>query len=285
MRAEVERQAPQTFFVKTNLRDELPCLIYAPPGATGDDARDAGKSGAGKRGAASGAGSEGRSGAAAVAGSKASVIYFSSEWGWRPIMQDTASSLAADGHYVLGINSGEYFSRVADKDELREDFTALRHLVNGKAGRPADAPVIVAGYAYGAEMVPYIINRAGADGVGGLLLIAPGKFGAAVYRVSLQMSMPVPEAERFNVSSEFRLLDPVPVVLLQGELDGGAEARTYLPLVKGRKKLVVIPGADHNFKGIRDIYFKRVSESIDWLERPSTPEPDPAPAAGSPSSP
>src|SRR6266508_1294970 len=38
------------------------------------------------------------------------VIFYTGEWGWRPLQRDTASSMASTGRVVLGIDAAGYFS-------------------------------------------------------------------------------------------------------------------------------------------------------------------------------
>src|SRR6266571_592869 len=40
------------------------------------------------------------------------VIFYSGEWGWRPLQQDLASYLASTGRFVLGIDSADYFANL-----------------------------------------------------------------------------------------------------------------------------------------------------------------------------
>ena len=144
----------------------------------------------------------------------AAVIYFSSNWGWRPIMQDTASHFAAMGRYVLGIDSRRYFEKILTPENWEKDLRTLRAHVNGKAGRAADAPVILAGFGFGANIIPYVLNRAGANGIGGALLISAGEEGATICRMQVQLDIPVPEEERFDVADEIATLPPIPIVLI-----------------------------------------------------------------------
>lgn len=194
------------------------------------------------------------------------IVYFSGNWGWRPIMQDTASHLAANGRYVLGVDSMKYFGKVLDAGGWEKDLTTFRTYINRKAGKPADAPVILIGFTYGAEMIPYMLNRGGVEGIAGALLIGPGDTGSVLCRLHLQLDMEVPEEEQFDVGRELSDLPSLPIVLIEGTLDEDSKAREMLPLVKTPRRYAPIVGGDHRFRETRDVYFEYTAQAIEWID-------------------
>jgi len=228
------------------------------------------------------------------------VLFFSGDWGWKPIQQETASWLANHGRFVVGIDATEYFSRRLEPVDWVRDLKTLRAFANEKAGLAAGTPVVLVGFTWGAELVPYMLNRGGAQGFAGALLIGPDDDSACVYRVSLQMKsrgiIPSPLDEQFSVPDELRRMAPIPTVFMQGEKDTESRAATLVELVRGPHKFVSIPAADKQFHDVRDVYFSFVGQALDWIEGPhlageessaprpqtSLPPPAPAPPAGGP---
>jgi Bacterial virulence protein (VirJ) len=194
------------------------------------------------------------------------VILFSGENGFRPFLQDTASELAARGHTVLGIDSTEYFKKMLSGDLLGKDLETFRTAVNEGAGVRKEAPVILAGFAWGSNMIPYLVNRSGGRGVIGALLLAPDTRGAAVFRVSIRLKMASPPEEVFDVGHELSQLRSMPVVLMQGTLDQQAESSTLLPFLRGPKQLVPIVGGDHQFHEAREAYLDQITAALRWIE-------------------
>jgi dienelactone hydrolase len=242
----VERLEPKILYLQTRSSiDEVKAFLYAPPKGT------------------------------AVAAARA-VIFFSGEWGWTPLLQDTASSLSFQGRRVLGIDATGYFTRLVDNAARRSDLDMLRGVVNEAAGKPKDTPVLLVGFSYGAETIPYFLNRAGVRGVDGALLIAPGSSGAAVFRAAVQMRMPPPADEAFSVEGEYLALPPIPIAILEGELDDKAHGRALYDTLRGPKKYLPIAAADHQFHDTRQPYLDQVGLAIRWLEseaqsRPASP--------------
>jgi type IV secretory pathway VirJ component len=199
------------------------------------------------------------------------VVLLSGAFGWTPVVQETAARIAGDGHPVLGVESPEYFKRDLDPATLASDLKTMREFVNRKSGRPVDAPVILGGFAYGAEMIPYVLNRTGTEGVQGLLLVAADAEGASVFRVSIQLKMASPPGETFDVAAEIARLPPLPTFLIQGEMDEAAAGRRFLPLLRGRRHLVVVPGGNHQFRDVRGHYLAQVSQALRWLASEAAP--------------
>jgi type IV secretory pathway VirJ component len=207
------------------------------------------------------------------------VVFFAGDWGWRPLQQESASRLASEGRFVLGIDSTEYFVRALEPDGWVEDLKRLREFANEKAGLPAATPIILMGFTWGAEQIPYMLNRGGAAGIAGTVLIGPDTESAFIYRVTLEMKgVPSPPNESFQVTPEIRAMPPVPTVLMEGALDDRSAAKTFDPLLKGPHRLVTIPGGDRQFREVRDIYLDRLSQAATWLDDPAAQKAPPPPA-------
>jgi dienelactone hydrolase len=260
----VERQVPMQRVLPTESNPSFQVPVYAPQPAQG---------------------TEGKPARPAMP-----VIFYAGEWGWRPLQQDTASSLAASGRYVLGIDSPDYFNRKIEPATLASEFERFRAFLNERAGRPKEAPVILVGFAAGAEIVPYILNRVDPAGVRGAVLIAPDKKGAYVFRVSMQLRLDSPPDEVFDVEAELRRMAPIPVVMIEGTLDPHSEAKALSAVPRGPHKYAPIVGGDRQFKEVRESFFRLLDDSLRWIDgltapfpgRPPGPEPAPGATAAPP---
>jgi Bacterial virulence protein (VirJ) len=199
------------------------------------------------------------------------VIFFSGDWGWRPLQQEMASHLAREGRAVIGIDATTYFGRKLEPIDWTRDLKTLRTFVNGKAGLPADSPVLLIGFTFGGELIPYMLNRGGAEGFAGALMIGPDHEGQIIYRASVQLRLPSPPDETFDVGEELRRMKPIPVVLMEGALDTLSEARKLLESLTGPRKYVPVVGADRQFRQARETFFTLLSQAMAWLEGPHTP--------------
>jgi hypothetical protein len=191
-----------------------------------------------------------------------------------------ASHLAREGRAVIGIDSTTYFGRKLEPNDWTRDLKTLRTYANEKAGLPAESPVLLIGFTYGGELIPYMLNRGGAEGFAGALMIGPDHVGQVIYRASVQLRLPSPPDETFDVAEELRRMKPIPVVLMEGALDTFSEARTLLGSLTGPRKYVPVVGADRQFKQARETFFTLLSQAMVWLEGShpagaSTPAPEP----------
>lgn len=246
--AAVARQVPEQKVFRTESHPQLRSFLYAPRPAEG---------------------TEGTLPRPAPSGTP--VIFYSGEWGWTPLQQDAASSLSAAGRYILGIDSPEYFNRMIPADILAVEFERFRGFLNERASRPKDAPVILVGFAAGAEIVPYLLNRIGPAGVRGVVLIAPDKKGAHVFRVSVQLRMDSPPEETFDVEAELRRMAPLPVVLMEGSLDPRSQAKALSETPRGPHKYAPVVGGDRQFHEVRDGFFRLLDDALLWIEGTAGP--------------
>lgn len=207
------------------------------------------------------------------------VIFFAGDWGWRPLHQESASHLATEGRFVTGIDSTEYFKKKLEPPDWAADLKTLRDFTNEKAGRPAGGRVLLVGYCWGGELIPYMLNRGGTSGFAGAVLLGPDPNSAFVFRVNLQMTnVPSPPDEVFEVGPELKRLPPTfPVAFIEGEMDTNSAAKTLEPLVPGPHKRAVVPGGDRQFREVRNIYLGLLSQALAWIEsQTGTPAASPA---------
>ena len=88
------------------------------------------------------------------------VIFYSGDGGWRDIDKQIGGYLAERGFFVVGFDSLRYFWREKDPDTMAADLdSVVRHYEEQSDGRG----VILAGYSFGADVLPFIVNRLSAD--------------------------------------------------------------------------------------------------------------------------
>ncbi|HKB07897.1 MAG TPA: AcvB/VirJ family lysyl-phosphatidylglycerol hydrolase [Candidatus Polarisedimenticolia bacterium] len=243
-RAAVVRQTPEQKIFKTDLNPRLLTYLYAPQG----EARGT------------------------------PVVFFSGEFGWRPLQQDTASFLASTGRLVIGLDSQVYFKDVISGPDMATDLAQFRDFANERSGRTKESPVILIGFAWGAEMVPYVLNRIGSPTARGAVLIAPDKDGANRFRVGIQLRMEAQSDERFDVEAELRRMPLIPTVLMKGTLDTQSTADVLAKAPRGPHRFVPVVGGDRQFHEVRDGFFTVLADALHWIDA-TLPAPSARPGA------
>jgi type IV secretory pathway VirJ component len=88
------------------------------------------------------------------------VIFYSGDGGWRDIDKKIGGYLSDQGYFVVGVDSLRYFWRKKSPDTMAADLDRLiRHFGTRAAGNG----VMLVGYSFGADIIPFMVNRLSAD--------------------------------------------------------------------------------------------------------------------------
>jgi type IV secretory pathway VirJ component len=88
------------------------------------------------------------------------VIFYSGDGGWRDIDKKIGAYLSDQGYFVVGIDSLRYFWRKKEPQTMAADLDRLiRHY--GKQAQGTG--VILVGYSFGADIIPFMVNRLSPD--------------------------------------------------------------------------------------------------------------------------
>jgi type IV secretory pathway VirJ component len=88
------------------------------------------------------------------------VIFYSGDGGWRDIDKKIGGYLSDQGYFVVGIDSLRYFWRKKDPERMAADLDRLiRHYGKQALGNG----VMLIGYSFGADIIPFMVNRLSPD--------------------------------------------------------------------------------------------------------------------------
>lgn len=210
---------------------------------------------------------------AAASDSKPIVLLISGEGGWRSFDVLLASFLVKAGYWVGGVDAMKYFWRAQDdREALASDFRAYSRALAMAAGRSSDAPVVLMGYSFGADLAPWL---AGAGGWGsricGLVMIGPDQVGSLEFRLSEILGFEAKD-HIFQVADALRSASGIPTLFIHGEADPHSAAPALCGVAGEPKKLIVVPKADHHFSHHETELRERLLGGMAWLlgslERP-----------------
>ncbi len=194
------------------------------------------------------------------------VLLVSGEGGWRSFDALLARILSEAGCWVGGVDALKYFwAPQDDRQTLSADFRSFADGLAKASGRKPRAPIILAGFSFGADLAPFLAASGGWDGrIRGLLMIAPDEVGSLEFRIADLLGFE-PTDHSFRVGEALRGLRGTPVLLIHGENDSGSAAPRLLGQTPSRKKLSVVPGANHHFSGQEGALRRVLSEGMVWL--------------------
>ncbi|HEU4403553.1 MAG TPA: AcvB/VirJ family lysyl-phosphatidylglycerol hydrolase [Candidatus Polarisedimenticolia bacterium] len=200
------------------------------------------------------------------ADSKPIILLVSGEGGWRRFDILLAGALAGDGYWVGGIDAKQYFWNAQDdRQALADDFRLYAKALADVAGRPAGAPLILAGFSFGADLAPWIAGAGGWNGrIGGMVMLGPDETGSLEFRFSELLGFD-PKDHTFPVADALRSASGIPALFIHGGKDAGSAAPALLARTAEPKKLIVVPGADHHFSGREEGLRAALHEGMEWI--------------------
>ncbi len=194
------------------------------------------------------------------------VLLVSGEGGWKSFDLLLSGFLSADGFWVGGVDAKAYFGEPQDdRGLLAADMRSFGVSLQRAAGRPADAPLILVGYSFGADLAPWIGGAGGWGGrIRGLVMIGPDENGSLEYRVTEMLGFSYKE-HSFPVAEALRSAAGIPTLFIHGEKDGWSAAPKLAGAAAEPKKLIVVPRATHHFSGHEEDLRAALREGMRWL--------------------
>lgn len=194
------------------------------------------------------------------------VLLISGEGGWRSFDDLLTGIFQESGHWVAGVDAMRYFWKPQDdRAVLGSDMRAFLSALEARAGRKPGAPVLIAGFSFGADLAPFV---AGAKGWGrrvqGLVMVSPDETGSLEFRLSELLGFDSKE-HVFSVASALRDVAGVPALLLHGGQDTKSAAELLAEGASPPKHLVVVEGANHHFTGREDALRKQLLAGLEWI--------------------
>lgn len=147
------------------------------------------------------------------------VVLVSGDGGWAEIDQELAQRWQKRGWPVVGINALKYFWKKRTPDGFAEDLAALLKTYRSRWG---ERRVLLAGFSFGAVVVPFAANRfnqATRDLIAGMVLISPTE--NSIWEAGVSSWFGGGDIGPL-VAPELVDLSPLPVLVLTGEKDPDA---------------------------------------------------------------
>ena len=145
------------------------------------------------------------------------IVLLSGDGGWLGFNDTLAVQYTKRGYHVLGFNSRTYFWHQKTPDETANDFTQIirKYSEEWKPKR-----IVLSGYSFGADVVPFIYNRLPADlkvKVNKLQLLSP--FLSSDFKVRLADLIGAGDDNRtYKVKDEVEKIN-IPIYCFYGETE------------------------------------------------------------------
>lgn len=169
------------------------------------------------------------------------ILYISGDGGWNTFSQKIADSYAANGFNVVGLNSFKYFWKKKTPQETADDIAALLETYGNEWH---EQKVVICGFSFGADVIPFIYNRLPdkiKSRVSLIQLISPSSYTDFEIHV-MDMLRSGNAVRSMNIAAEVNRVD-VPVICYYGQQE---LEKPLAALKKANLKTVILAG-DHHY--------------------------------------
>lgn len=195
----------------------------------------------------------------AAAESSAPVFFFiSGDGGWTGFDNTFCELLAKRGISVVALDAKKYFWKAKSPEETT---TALVSIIGKYSRQWNKSAFILAGYSFGADIVPFVVNRLPGslkDWLSKVILLSPDRYGDFEIHLTDMLSLGIAK-RRYNIVNEVKKITTHPVVSICGEDEDPINSQLFKD---AGSKIVFLPGDHHynkNVKGLAEVIIKETS--------------------------
>lgn len=168
------------------------------------------------------------------------VVFLSGDGGWNDFDQSICDDLAAKGMPVVGLNTLKYFWKERTPEGAAWDLSRIITEYGQKWGKKE---VVLAGYSYGAEVLPFMFNRLSDEQkklVKAMLLLSPDEKTDFTFHVSFWLNKSSIGTK--PVKPELEKMQQCRTLFIYGSDEDPSWVR---PLAKGNFELKILNGGHH----------------------------------------
>ncbi|EWY36846.1 hypothetical protein N825_23455 [Skermanella stibiiresistens SB22] len=150
-----------------------------------------------------------------VKGGDTLAIFYSGDGGWRDIDRQIGEEIARSGVPVVGVDSLRYFWRERKPEDIARDLDQMISHYAKKWSRPK---VLLLGYSFGADIMPFAVNRLSAGSLSRVKLVSLLGFATkADFEVRIGGWLGVDSADAVETLPEVGKMAPVTLQCIYGE--------------------------------------------------------------------
>jgi dienelactone hydrolase len=203
------------------------------------------------------------------------VIVISGDGGWRGLIHDVAQRLAAQGHWVIGVDAKSYLESLSkptalEPAQVTKDFSQIARLAQGQAGIKK---MVLVGWSEGAGLAVLAgLEPSLRADMGGVVAIGLPELSELAWRWSdatIYLTHKVPNEPTFNTKDYVGRLAPVPLVIIQSTHDEFVPletARAIFAHAQEPKQLILIEAGGHHFDGQLPAFWQAIDRAFEWFE-------------------
>jgi type IV secretory pathway VirJ component len=185
------------------------------------------------------------------------ALFISGDGGWYSFEISIADLLADLGIPTIGVDSRKYFWKRKTPEETASDIAAAMNYYAREWGIES---YMLIGYSFGAEIIPFIVNRLSEEmkpKILSVVLLSPGVTTDFEIHISYMLGMGYRQ-NSYNVTDEIIRMLPVSTLIIFGSGE-----RTQIPDILAGSGVTIrkIPG-DHHYKSDIPLIVKTMKDNI-----------------------
>jgi type IV secretory pathway VirJ component len=194
------------------------------------------------------------------------AVILTGDGGWAGIDREIADGLMGAGMNVVGFNSLQYFWRKRTPEETTQ---AVSRVIAHYQQKWNAAGVVLVGYSFGADILPFIVNRLPDDqrtALRGIAMLALGRNIRFEFRIGDWMA-PISGPDTFPILPEAQKMPAIPTLCVYGAEEEAQELTSCPFLAPERVRMRKTEGG-HHFDGD---YAAIARAILDLLPAPTGP--------------
>ena len=197
---------------------------------------------------------------ASVESSAPVFIFISGDGGWTSFDNTFCELLAKKGMPVVALDAKKYFWNSKSPEETT---SALVSIIGNYSRQWNRNTFILAGYSFGADIVPFIVNRLPESLKGRLskvILLSPDRYGDFEIHLTDMLSLGIAK-KKYNIVNEVKKITTHQVVSICGEDEDPINPQSFK---EAGSKIIFLPGDHHynkNVTGLAEMILKVASDT------------------------
>ncbi|MND21821.1 Bacterial virulence protein (VirJ) [compost metagenome] len=196
----------------------------------------------------------------AQASSAPMVVFMSGDGGWAALDKGLGAELQRHGMPVVGWSSLSYYWKKKTPEQATADLVRILSDYQSRWGRQR---WLLVGFSFGAEIVPFVINRlpqAYRNSLVGAVMLSPST--ASDFEIHVSDMVVHDKAGSYPTLPEVKAIKSLPLLCVQGA-DDDSPVKLCPHLQQPNVTTVTLPGS-HHFDDDYGVLYRSIADRLPW---------------------
>ncbi|MFM4676958.1 AcvB/VirJ family lysyl-phosphatidylglycerol hydrolase [Aeromonas media] len=196
----------------------------------------------------------------AQASSAPMVVFMSGDGGWAALDKGLGAELQRHGMPVVGWSSLSYYWKKKTPEQATADLVRILSDYQSRWGRQR---WLLVGFSFGAEIVPFVINRLPPvyrDSLAGAVMLSPST--ASDFEIHVSDMVVHDKAGSYPTLPEVKAIKSLPLLCVQGA-DDDSPVKLCPHLQQPNVTTVTLPGS-HHFDDDYGVLYRSIADRLPW---------------------